>query len=294
VDWDDPDPDQLAAAAAGRLERSDADPERSRAVALRLALRLHAPWVRAAQLVGLVGLDPAPAPCGVGVALVSRRPQEVAHALRNILRSDHVELEVVVGLHGHGVTDELRALAAEASVPVTLLELPQELTLGGCLNAAFSHCSTPFVAKVDDDDHYGPGHLEDAVQMLRWTGADLVGKAEQFTWVEAADRTVRRRVGTNHAFVDGTPSGATWVLRRSIWERAPFPHRVRRVDDLALGGMRAAGARVYVNGPWEFCVTRLAEGHTWVAADETFLDGAAEAWPGRDDHAIELDESIVT
>ena len=294
IDWDHPDADALAAAAAGRLALRDVPEEQGRAVALRLARRHHAPWVRAGQLVASLGVDAAPAPQDVGALLVSRRPELVAGALQNLLRSRHVDLEVVVALHGVRAPAELHQVVEAATVPCRVIELSSELSLGACLNQAAAATGAAHLAKIDDDDHYGPGHLEDAVQSLQHTGAGLVGKAEQFTYVEAVDRTVRRRVGTSETFVDGTPSGASWVFRRRVWEQAPFPHRRRRVDDLCLGAMRRIGVDVYVNGPWEFCVTRAEDGHTWVADDDTFLAGAEPAWDGRHDERVELDESVAS
>lgn len=288
LDWDDPPDDLVAAAGAGRLVRAGADEERSRALAHRLAWRDHAPWSVAGSVLRAAGVDAAPAPTGVAALVVSMRPDEVVGAVRRVLASTHVDLEVVVGLHGFTASDELRRVVDAAAVPVTVLDLDRDRSLGACLNAAAAASTSPYLAKIDDDDHYGPGHLEDQLTAALRTGAALVGKAEQFTYVQSADRTVRRRVGTSHRWIDGVPTGGTWLLRRAVWERAPFPHRASRVDDLALGAIRADGGEVYVTGPWEFCFTRRTSGHTWVTDDESFLAGARPAWDGRRPSRVEL------
>lgn len=281
----EPDLEAIENAASGL--GFTADPG-SGAAARRWAYRNHAPWVRAMQLMGSAGIssrNPVPA---VGAILVSRRPAAVPASMRAILGQTHRPTELVVGVHGAGVTPEMERISAEADVPVTLLSLSGDLTFGECLNVAASHTTSPLLAKIDDDDHYGPAHLEDSFHALCYSGADIVGKGSHYTYVAGKDTTVLRRPGQEEMFIDGSPNGATLVFRRSVWDEVGFPHRPRHVDTGFLRAARSLGALVYSGSRWEFCYVRGGEGHTWDAEDEVFLAGSEPAWDGFDTGRVEV------
>ena len=256
--------------------------------ARRWAYRHHAPWVRGEQLLRLAGVSgrsPIPA---IAAVLVSHRSEDVPTAVSSLLRQTHRPFEMLVALHGEKITNEIEASVSDADMPVTLLELDRDLTLGECLNLAAAETSAPILAKIDDDDHYGPAHLEDSFHALCYSGADIVGKGTHFTYLAAQDTTVLRRPGMEETFTDGSPNGATLVFRREVWEGAGFPHRPRHVDTGFLRAARRNGASVYVSSHWEFCYVRRSEGHTWDAEDEVFLAGSEPAWDGYQPDRVEV------
>lgn len=257
------------------------------AAATRWAYRRHAPWVRLGRLLDHAGLDvPDPTPV-VSALLVSRRRDAVPEAIARIAAQTHRPLELVVALHGATASREITAAMDDAGVPTILLELDSGLSLGACLNRAADAATGSVVAKIDDDDHYGPGYLEDAVHALRYTGAGVVVKAAQYTYLAARNETVLRRARQEHVYLDGSTQGATFIARRDVWQAVKFPHRTRGEDLRFLRGVRAIGASVYAGSRWEFCYVRQA-GHTWTAADETFLAGSAPAWTGFDPSRVEV------
>jgi hypothetical protein len=261
--------------------------------ARRWAYRHHAPWEQARALLALAGVaapDPTPRVAGI---LVSHRPDDLPGAVERFLRQTHPITELVVGVHGATPPAAVEAALAAVTIPTTLLSFDRALTLGECLNRAIDVTAAPVLAKIDDDDHYGPAYLEDAVHALHYSGAPIVGKGAQFTYVESVDRTVLRRARNEETFLDGSPTGATLVFRRSIWEQVGFPHRPRRVDVLFLRGARRVGAQVYANSRWEFCYVRRNEGHTWATDDQTFLAGSAPAWTGFQPERVEVPDVVV-
>ncbi len=261
--------------------------------ARRWAYRHHAPWERARALLALAGVaapDPTPRVAGI---LVSHRPDDLPGAIARFLRQTHPVTELVVGVHGAAPPAAVADALTAAAIPTTLLSFDTGLSLGECLNRAIDATSAPVLAKIDDDDHYGPGYLEDAVHALHYSGAAIIGKGAQFTYVASADRTVLRRSRQEETFIEGSPTGATLVFRRSIWERVGFPHRPRRVDVLFLRGARRVGADVYANSRWEFCYVRRGNAHTWTTDDQTFLAGSAAAWDGFHPERVEVPDVVV-
>jgi hypothetical protein len=277
--------DVIESAAAG--VGFSADPG-SGVAARRWAYRNHAPWVRAVQLMEHAGVSgPNPIPVMAAI-LVSRRPEAIPASMRALLRQTHTPAELVIGVHGAAVTSEIEEAASKAELPVELLTLDGNLTFGECLNIAAAHTSAPLLAKIDDDDHYAPAHVEDSFHALCYSGADIVGKGSYYTYVAGKDITVLRRPGQEERFIDGSANGATLVFRRHVWDAVGFPHRPRHVDTGFLRAARSLGASVYSGSRWEFCYVRGDEGHTWDAEDEVFLAGSEPAWDGYEPGRVEV------
>lgn len=248
--------------------------------ARRWAYRRHAPWMRAREILELAGV-PAPDPLPrIAAVLISHRAQSVPDSVALVMGQSYPRTELVVGLHGATVTPEIEEALARAPIPVELLELDPTNSLGECLNRAIAKTSAPVLAKIDDDDHYGPAHLEDSFHALAYSKADIVGKAAQYVYLAERDTTVLRRPGQEEMLIDGSPNGATLVFRRRVWEDGGFPDRPRHVDTGFLRAARSVGARVYAGSRWEFCYVRRPQGHTWDAEDSVFLAGSEPAWDG--------------
>jgi hypothetical protein len=263
--------------SSSRLELS-----RASAAARRWAYRHHTVTRRAAEIARHAGLDIRDPQPHVAAILVSMRPDEAAAALDMLLRQTHRPLSVVVGLHGVQPTPDFTKSIDRvgAALPTEVLQLSERLSLGECLNRTIEASGAEILAKIDDDDFYGPAHIEDGVHALEYSGADIVGKGAQFTYVETEDRTVLRRQREQETFLGGSPTGATMLVRRRVWEQVGFPHRPRQVDVLFTRAARHNGSQVYAGSPWEFCYVRSARAHTWTAAAGTFLAGTAELWSG--------------
>jgi hypothetical protein len=256
--------------------------------ARRWAYRNHAPWIRSQQLLDVAGVSaPSPIP-SIAAVLVSKRPEVIPAMIKTMSGQTQRPSEMVVAIHGGGLTAEVESAAAGTEMRVTLLPLDAELTFGECLNIAARHTTASLLAKIDDDDHYGPAHLEDSFHALCYSGADIVGKGAHYTYVAAEDITVLRRPGLEERFVDGSPNGATLVFRRQVWDAVGFPHRPRHVDTGFLRAARSIGASVYVGSRWEFCYVRGVTGHTWDAEEAVFLAGSEPAWEGFEPGRVEV------
>lgn len=267
----------LVDAATGRAslgEPSDHpfDSDRRAAAALRVAHRSHPALVAPAWLRS-VGVDVADRPEGVAALLVSNRPSMVPAALERIAAQSVPFTEVVLVAHGWRLGDH----GIEPPSGSVVLEIDGDQLLGACLDAAASASTAPILAKVDDDDHYGPGYVEDALQAIRWSGADCVGKGASF--VTVGDATHLRRPADEFRWVEGTLPGATLVFRRHVWESVRFPHRPRFVDRLFQEAYRRLGGTVYAGSRWEFRQIRHGNGHTYDAGTD-LLHGARHAWTG--------------
>jgi hypothetical protein len=124
---------------------------------------------------------------------------------------------------------------------------------------------------------------------IETTGADLVGKAVAYTYLEETDTTVLLRHGSEDAWGQFV-LGATFVGRRGLWDDIKFAHRHARIDSTFLNAIRRAGRLVYSTTRDEYMVVRGAGAqHTWTADPARFSRPGDPTWPGRDDTRIVVD-----
>ena len=250
----------------------------------RAALRDHALLARARQAAAAAGLPDLPLPPLVSVLLATRRPQLLAAALANVARQSWPRLELVLALHGGGFDGDAvrRAAGPHGSFPhpVRLLRLDADLPLGSVLNAASEAAAGTLLAKMDDDDLYGPDHILNLVLAHGYSGAGLVGKCPATVYLARADRTLRCRRSPSETRSRSITGGAMLIARNDLqraggWRRAP-----RHVDRALVEDVLATGGAVYRTHDEGYVLVRHGEGHTWSAHDGHFLDQAEEVRSG--------------
>ncbi|KOX18364.1 hypothetical protein ADL05_07240 [Nocardiopsis sp. NRRL B-16309] len=248
----------------------------------RAALRAHgsfARWRRSAS-----GLLAEPM---VSVVLCTRRPEMVGFALRQVARQRGVQVEVVLALHGFGpdapgVRSAVAALRDSGHAAV-VFEADRDTVFGSVLNGAIERASGPLsgplVAKMDDDDWYGPDHLADLVLARRYSGADLVGCATEYHHLEGPDVTVRRLVHSER--FAGHVTGAALLTDRAVLEEVGgIRPRWSGVDAGLLDDVARVGGSVYRTHGLGCVVRRRTEGHTWRESAGYFLQDPQTHWPG--------------
>ena len=258
----------LTANAAGL----DAGERELRSIAMRrAALREHSTWGR--NTAGL----PA-----VSILLATRRPALLPDALAAAARQTYPKLELSLALHGDAESfDGVEGCIKEMPFPVRVTRTPAEATLGAALNAAVAASGGALVAKLDDDDCYGPEHVWDLVLAREYSGARLVGKGVEFVYLAASGQTLHCRSGRGEAYRASSLAGGTLLLsRRDLariggWRDAP-----RGVDTALVNAMLRRGGGVYRTHGAGYILVRHSHGHTWPESEARFLAKADRIIPG--------------
>ena len=222
---------------------------------------------------------PAPPPLTTTVLLATNRPERVSSALAAVERQTRAGVDIVLALHGDGFDTP-----PDSDLVSAVLRVPAERCLGDVLNAALDAATGDLVAKMDDDDHYGPEHLRDLVNAWSYSGADLVGKKIEYVHLRERGCTIRRppsRPERDRPHVGGpTLLGARDLLRHYRFLRLP-----NRVDSTLYERLLADGRRIYGTHSRDVILERTAGTHAWSVEDQSFLDEAVEQ---RDGLAIDL------
>ncbi|GAB2498634.1 glycosyltransferase family 2 protein [Nocardiopsis aegyptia] len=249
-----------------------ADPQLREEHSIRLrraALRVHGAVARWRGSVSGALAEPV-----VSVVLCTRRPEMVGFALRQVARQRGVDVEVVLALHGFG-SDALGVREALAGFrasgwDLVVWECDPGTVFGSVLNGAIARASGSLVAKMDDDDWYGPDHLADLVLARRYSGADLVGSIASFVYLEPLDLTVRLPGPTECVF-ERVAGGTLLTDRRALEEVGGFRALPTSEDSRLLADLRRVGARVHRGHGCNYVLRRTSSGHTWSVGSGYFL-----------------------
>ncbi|WP_189242827.1 glycosyltransferase [Planobispora rosea] len=246
----------------------------------RAALTAHGTSARWRQIAQERGIRP-PDPPSVSVLLCTRRPELVASALGQVARQRGVETEVILTLHGCSADlPEVSAATAAYRGAITVLEEDAGRVFGEVLNRAARRASGTHLAKMDDDDWYGPDHLSDLVLAQRYSGADLVGAAGEFYYLEPLGITVRRCIDSE--LYTGHVAGSSILISRAAFDGVGgFRPISRTVDGQLLEAVTAGGGRIYRTHGFNYLVGRRhVTGHTWQEPLNTFLTKYRRQWRG--------------
>ncbi|ALC92528.1 hypothetical protein AM500_24265 [Bacillus sp. FJAT-18017] len=114
-----------------------------------------------------------------------------------------------------------------------LLQFPDQISLGECLNKGVHAASFEYIGKMDDDDYYSPTYLKETYETLVQTKADVVGKGSFYIYFK---RNHELRLynpkhenlwivnnGSNQYKSSYFLSGGTLTFKKDVIKRVPFP-----------------------------------------------------------------------
>ena len=218
----------------------------------------------------------------VSILVATRRPQLVDRVAAIVGAQRHVDTELVLVTHGFTLRRaDLRRVRQLAGTAVTVRPVSSAAVLGDVLNLALEAATGEIVTKLDDDDYYGPHHVEDLLQSLEWSGAMLAGAVDEFTYLSALDVTLRHQRPPRQEVTRRRVPGPTMTIRRDDllalggWARVPA-HVDRELND----AVHQAGGTAHCTHGLGFVRCRHGDRHTWSISDEQFLRSAVESWPG--------------
>ncbi len=268
-----------ALADAARADLDDLAARERASVALRrAALAEHGADAAARDVAAAAGLTARPAP-PVSVLLATRRPEALPAAVARIAAQTHRPLEAVVIAHGPGVAEAAHAALATVDLPAVVVDADPALPLGAALDEGVAAAGGQVLAKMDDDDWYGPHHVADCVGALRYSGAPLVGKGAEFIWLGAVGRTVRRSSRYAERFHTGVSGASLVIAADDLAALGGWAHQRRAVDRRLIDAVERAGERPYRLHGLEFCVNRHDVDSTWTVDAAYFLRRAEAQWP---------------
>ncbi len=226
----------------------------------------------------------------VSVVLPTCRPNLVAAAVQRIARQTYRPMELIVLLHGlrrAALPEPAQRALADAGAKV--LEFEAALILSDCLSTGTAVADGAIIAKVDDDDLYGPGYVQEAVDAVLAGKGDVVGKSEMYVHLAADRELLLWRPGASEREQDHV-MGGTVAFRRELARSPGFSPGALLDMPCFLVRCRAAGCRIYATSRRHFLLRRLdgEHRHTWHPDHELFRQESILLRKGLDSDSPEL------
>jgi spore maturation protein CgeB/SAM-dependent methyltransferase len=217
----------------------------------------------------------------VSAICVSHRPEFLEHIHAQLARQNYGHIELIFVQNSSAFSEEEIAERFSA-FKLKILSIPEEQFLADGLNAALEVASGDYLAKIDDDDYYGPNYLSDSLLAFDYAPtAGLVGKKSFFAYVEAADQTVLRFPTQSYKFCRHV-HGGTLVWDRRRLEGLEFESVRRGTDTRFLKSVQRMGVDIFSTDPFNFVHVRYADKtrHTWTIEDDEFVSKAVSVGTG--------------
>ncbi|WP_235585521.1 glycosyltransferase family protein [Serinicoccus chungangensis] len=257
-------------------------------LAARKVLTDHTYARRVDELLERVGLqDATSTEPSVSVVCSTNRPHQLDHVLGSVAGQREVTPQLVLVTHGFEAPEDLPTRARDLGITdLTLLAADPDLTLGECLNRGVRAADGDLVAKLDDDDLYGPHYLADLRRALDFSGADVVGKRAHHMFLQSTGALIVRFGYYENRFTD-LVMGPTVMTRRELLRAEPFAARTTGEDTHFLRTVLAGGGAIYAADRFNFIQVRRGRGHTWDAPDaELLANGRVVAYGAGIDHVF--------
>ena len=229
----------------------------------------------------------------VSVLVSTLRADDLSHLLDQLIAQTLPAFELVLGLHTIELSaSHKRQIAAlnRRKIKIIAKEFSKDKTLGMILSELAKLSSGEFIAKMDDDDHYGPEHLRDLLDAAIATKADVVGRAMNYVYLEPLQLTVRRFAPHGTQAVElwsDWVCGGTIVAKREAAEAVGwFGEGNTAVDRFLLSGITNNGGKIWRTFGAGYIYRRTFTFHTYVTNYSKYLNGANEQVVGIWNHPI--------
>jgi hypothetical protein len=229
----------------------------------------------------------------VSVLVATVRPKDLSNLLDQLLTQSLPAFNLILGLHTIDLSQShKRQIAAlnRRKIKVVVMKFAADKTLGTILSTLATQSDSDFIAKMDDDDYYGPEHLRDLVDAAVDTGADVVGRAMNYVYLEPLQLTVRRFAPHGTQAVElwsDWVCGGTILAKRDVAAAAGFfGDGNTAVDRFLLSGVTNKGGKIWRTFGAGYIYRRTFTFHTYVTNYSKYLNGANEQVVGIWNHPI--------
>ena len=223
----------------------------------------------------------------VSAVLLTNRETYLTHALQQITKLDYPNLQVVVGLHGLELTStRIAELMDLARRELEFISITGNLSFGAAMQLVSQRADGELITKMDDDDYYGSNHLWDLVLARMYSGAQVVGKALDWIYLEGEDTTVFRPTYAAEKYSFFVAGGTILVSRADLDGVGGWRPVSKSIDRALLERVKQAGGLIYRSHGLGYMYVRHLAPHTASVASEHFLSKTERTWPGLLRHQI--------
>lgn len=199
----------------------------------------------------------------ISVILATNRPESFDTIFANYERQLWKKKELIIILNNDTMDIEAWKKKANDYGMVSVFQLPEKTPLGVCLNFGVEKAKYTYIAKMDDDDYYGPLYLTEALTTLKQFKADVVGKRTCFMYL-IHEKELRLRFPRREKREVSILQGATIFTTKKLLQLIPFGRKNLGECLHFLKRCKKKGYKIYSSSRYNYAILRNhAQSHTW-------------------------------
>jgi cellulose synthase/poly-beta-1,6-N-acetylglucosamine synthase-like glycosyltransferase len=209
---------------------------------------------------------------GISIITCTNRRNYLKNLFQNYSRQHHSKKELIIIINNNKIPLSPYQRLAKKFRNVQVFRLPEQYSLGACLNYAVKKTKYSYIAKFDDDDYYAPYYLTDCIKAFNRTNADLIGKRAHYMYLRGSKSLLLRFPKAEKRYVSILP-GATLVIKRKVFNKVQFPNQNVGEDDTFCRRSKKKGYKIYSAGKYNFVAIRRKNSykHTWIMSDKKIM-----------------------
>ncbi|WP_044642013.1 glycosyltransferase [Risungbinella massiliensis] len=211
----------------------------------------------------------------VSIITCTKRPSFLHNLFQNYGRQTYRNKELIVILNNRTMNFTDYIEAAKPYKNVRIYRLPDNVSLGACLNYGVKRSRFGYIAKFDDDDYYAPDYLGDSMRTMLKTNADIVGKRAHYMYLQSKKLLLLRYSDLEQRPVHMV-QGATLLVKRQVFQQISFPNQTGGECIRFCTASLARGFRIYAGSKLHFIAIRRnnSRHHTWIVSDKQLTRNA--------------------
>lgn len=214
---------------------------------------------------------------GVSMVLSTAKPKYLNNIIANLDRIKYPKVEYIIIIHNSRVDTQVYAERLRGRKNVRLLVLPENYSLGDCLNYGVELAKYDYIGKMDDDDYYGANFIGDLMLAFQYTNAQIVGKGVHFVYFEANQALgLRLPLAVSYSLEDGrfyvnrytygpSLSGGALIAKRGVFTKVRFSSVSLGEDVRFMKDCTRKNIPIYAVDPFNYVYMRHGDrmDHTW-------------------------------
>lgn len=213
--------------------------------------------------------DCMPTDIKVSIITCTNRPKYLQNVFQNFNRQLFKDKELIIILNNNKMNIKEWIMRAKEYSNVSVFQVDEKKSLGYCLNYGINKAKHNVIAKLDDDDYYGPLYLSQAIKALKY--ADVVGKYTTYVFFEDSKTLAIRNPKRDNRYVYRV-EGPTLVFKKEIFKKIKFHDKSLGEDIQFCKDCIKNGIKIYSTDKYNFVYIRhgSSDKHAWNIKDELF------------------------
>ncbi|KHD34458.1 glycosyl transferase [Clostridium acetobutylicum] len=200
----------------------------------------------------------------ISIITSTNKPKYFRNTIKNYTRLNYRYKELILIFNIDNIDIDYYKSYAEKIPNVMVFQLNECYSLGYCLNFGVNQSKYNYIAKMDDDDYYGPNYLTDEINAFNYTDAKIIGKCKYFTYFEDTRDLSINNYSQSYDYTNFI-AGGTFLIKKELFKTYKFRDVNMGEDAGFLDDCSSHGIKIYSIDPFNYVYIRhkSLDEHTW-------------------------------